>query len=154
MAVLGLCRCAGFSLLGTSGATLNLWWVGFSLQWLLLWISAVVARGFSGCSSQAPEHRLSNCGTWVPQWTLSTVCWVAAQQVGSSPIRDVTLDSCIGRWIFNTEPPGKPFHFCFMFVCFGENIWVLLSKNFNYTHCYRQRLIRGYELINVWGSNV
>ena len=29
-----------------------------------MWVSVVVARGLSSCSSWALEHRLSSCGTW------------------------------------------------------------------------------------------
>ena len=29
------------------------------------WASLVAARGFSSCGSQALEHRLGSCGTWV-----------------------------------------------------------------------------------------
>ena len=35
--------------------------------------------------------------------------WVAISFSRSSPPRDQTHNSCIGRWVlFNTEPPGKP----------------------------------------------
>ena len=45
LAVLGLHCCAGFSLAAESRATLQLQCAGFSLQWLLLWISGSRARG-------------------------------------------------------------------------------------------------------------
>ena len=80
LAALCLRCCAhGLSLVAVSRGYSSLWCTDFSLQWpLLLWstgsrcagfnncgmrASVVVARGLSSCGSQAPEHRLSSCGT-------------------------------------------------------------------------------------------
>ena len=53
-----------FLWLGSSGATLQAWCAGFSVQWLLL-LQRTGSRhsGFSSCGFQALEHRLDSCGT-------------------------------------------------------------------------------------------
>ena len=66
MAVLGLCcYVQAFLELQQVGANLELWYTGFSLQWLLL-LRRTGSRvsGLSSCRSWALEHRLSSCGTW------------------------------------------------------------------------------------------
>ena len=55
-----------------------------------VWASAVVARGLSSCSSQAPEHRLNSCGTWG---------LAAPWHVRSSRLRTWTWVSYTGRWV-------------------------------------------------------
>ena len=79
--MLGLCYCAGFSLVVASGAALQLWCMGFSLRWLLLWstgsrASLAAARGLRSSGSQALEHRLSSC--------CSKACGIVPDQ-GSNP---------------------------------------------------------------------
>ena len=79
--MLGLCYCAGFSLVVASGAALQLWCMGFSLRWLLLWstgsrASLAAARGLRSFGSQALEHRLSSC--------CSKACGIVPDQ-GSNP---------------------------------------------------------------------
>ena len=67
LALLGLCHCAGFSLVVVSGTFSLMWNAGLSSQWLLLlWStgsqdSVIKARGLSSCHSWALEHRLSSC---------------------------------------------------------------------------------------------
>ena len=69
LALLGLCCCAGFSLVVVSGSFSSMWYAGLSSQWLLLLRSTgsqdsiVTARGLSSCYSWALEHRLSSCGS-------------------------------------------------------------------------------------------
>ena len=72
MPVLGLRCCEGFSLAVVSGGYSLLWYVGFSLQWLLLLgsmdslcmqISIVVVPELGNCGSWALDHRLSGCDT-------------------------------------------------------------------------------------------
>ena len=54
----------GLSLVVASGGYSSLRCTGFSLQWLLLLRSTGPKHeGFSSCGPQAPEHRLSSCGT-------------------------------------------------------------------------------------------
>ena len=110
LAVLGLCcshglslvevsrgysslRCVGFSLLW-----LLLWLstgskcVGFSLLWLLLWLSTgSKCVGFGSCSSRALERRLSSCG--------AAAVLVAPRDVGCSWTVDRTGVPCVGRQI-------------------------------------------------------
>ena len=83
LAVLGLCCCAGFSLVAVSGLLVA--------EWLLL-LQSLDSRcaGFSSCGSRALEHRVSSCGNRA---------LFASRHVGSSRIRDWTCVSCIGRWI-------------------------------------------------------
>ena len=63
----------GPPLVVVSGGHSSLQCTGFSLRWPLFVVergpqsaraSVVVARGLSGCGSQAPERRLSSCGAW------------------------------------------------------------------------------------------
>ena len=55
LAVLGLCCCAGFSLIAVSGLLIA--------EWLFLLQSPDPRRaGFSSCGSRALEHRLRSCG--------------------------------------------------------------------------------------------
>ena len=72
LAVLGLCCCAGFSLVAVSGLLVA--------EWLLL-LQSLDSRheGFSSCGSRALEHRLSSCGDRA---------LLASRHVGSSWIRD------------------------------------------------------------------
>ena len=54
---------AGFSLVVASGGYSLLRRAGFPLRWLLLlWSTGSRCAGFSSCSSQALECRLSSCG--------------------------------------------------------------------------------------------
>ena len=59
---------------------------------------------FSSCCSEAPEHRLSSCGTWV---RLPEACEILPDQ-GPNP-RPPTL---AGK-LFTTAPLGKSVHFSF-----------------------------------------
>ena len=102
--VLGLCCCAGFSLIAESGGYSLLPCAGFSLWWLLLWspgssahgcqqlqyVGSVVAAQPSRCDFWVLEHSLSGCGS-------SGI--VAPQHVGSSWTSDGTCVSYIGRLI-------------------------------------------------------
>ena len=74
LTVLSLCCCVGFSLAVASRGSSLLQWIGFSLQWLLLYTeqrlwgvqaSVVAIDGFSSCGSWALEHRLTSYGEWV-----------------------------------------------------------------------------------------
>ena len=59
----------------------------------------------------APEHRLSSCGT--------------AYEMSSSQIRDRTCVSCTGRWIFTSEPLGRPWYI----INVTENrVWLLAAQ--------------------------
>ena len=54
LAILGLCRCMGFSLLVESRATLQVWCAGLSLRWpFLLRSTALRHLGFSSCHARA-----------------------------------------------------------------------------------------------------
>ena len=88
----------GFSLVAAeSGSNFSFQCTCFSLQWVLLfgaqalgsWASAVAARGHSSCGSWALDHKLSSCGAWA--------CWPLGMWDPSSPTRDHTQVSCIGR---------------------------------------------------------
>ena len=83
LAVLGLCRCMGFSLVAASGGCS----LGAVLR-LLIVVASLVA-----------EHKLSNCD----------IGSVAPQHVGSSQIRARTHISCIGRWaLYRLAPREAP----------------------------------------------
>ena len=78
------------------------------------WVLGCV--GFRSCSSQVREHRLI---VVAHGFSFSLAC-------GIFWTRNWTHVSCIGRWIFTTEPPGKPYfvHFVFCFLYF-----VFLAQN-------------------------
>ena len=85
------CTCSlllsmGFLQLWRVGATLQLWCLGFSLWWLLLW--------FPGSSMQAQLL-----------WRMGLA---ALYHVGSSHTRDRNRVPCIARWILNHWTTGKP----------------------------------------------
>ena len=65
LAMLGFCSCvAGLCFRCASGVCSLLWGTGFSFGWLfLLQNSGSRYSGFTN-SSRAPEHGLSDCGTW------------------------------------------------------------------------------------------
>jgi len=75
---------------------------------------AAVLRSLIGVASLVAEHRFQ--GTRAPGvaapglWSTSRIAvgLVAPRYVGSSWPRDQTCDSCIGRRILYTEPPGSP----------------------------------------------
>ena len=62
---LSLVAARRLSLVAASRGYSSLWCAGFSLWWLLL-LRSTGSRctGFSSCSSQALECRLSSCGAW------------------------------------------------------------------------------------------
>ena len=63
LAVQSLCCCTGFCLVVVLVAVLSLQCAGFSLRRLLLfWSMGSRPAGFSSCSCQALEHKLSSCG--------------------------------------------------------------------------------------------
>ena len=77
--------------------------------------------GFSSCSHQALELRLSSCGT----------ASVAPQQVGSSPIRDELVFTALAGRFFTTEPSGKPSHFLKLL-----NVFKTMTTWKNFTLCW------------------
>ena len=87
--VLGLHYCTGFSPVAEKRPAL-VWRAGSSLRWLLLWGMGSGHAGFSNCSSQAPEHSLSTCGSWAE---LLHSIWNIPQS------GDQTRVSCISRHI-------------------------------------------------------
>ena len=82
--------------------------MGFSLQWLLL-LQSTGSRyaGFSSCASQAPECRLSSCGTWAQllcgMWDLP------------GPELKAASPSLAGRFL-TTAPPGKSWKFLLTYL--------------------------------------
>ena len=88
--LLGLCYCVGFLQLWQVGATLYLWYTGFSLLWLLLLRSV---------GSVVAAHGL-----------------IAPWDVESFWTKDWTYIPCIGRWILNhwttREAPACDFRQC------------------------------------------
>ena len=85
----------GFSLVAESGGY-QLWYLGFSVRWLLLWSTGSRRTGFS------------TCGTWAQLWLPSSrvqakQLWhtglVAQLHVGSSRTGDWIPFSCTGRQI-------------------------------------------------------
>ena len=78
----------GLSLVAVSRGYSSLWYVGFSLWWLLLlWSMGSRCAGFSSCGTQAQQLR---CTGLVAPW-----------HVGSSQTKARTYVSCIGRQILN-----------------------------------------------------
>ena len=62
------------------------------------------SQGFSGCGSQALEHRLNSCGS---QAQLFRGTWVSPRP------RIEPMSPALAGGFFTTEPPGKPFQFFF-----------------------------------------
>ena len=86
----------GYSLVAGSGFLT----VATSLVKHGLWgAQASAACGFSGCSSQALEHRLSSCGA---QAQLLLDMWDLPRP-GIEPVCPALADG-----FFTTQPPGKP----------------------------------------------
>ena len=82
----------GLSLVEVSRGYSSLRCVGFSLLWLLLWLSTgSKCVGFGSCSSRALERRLSSCG--------APALLVAPGDVGCSRTVDRTGVPCVGRQI-------------------------------------------------------
>ena len=91
--MLGLCGCAGFSLVALSGGCSLASVLGFLLVVASLAVEhRLLGRmSFSRCGSWALEHRRNSCGTWaLPESGIESV----------SP-------ALAGKF-FTTEPPGKP----------------------------------------------
>ena len=118
LTVLSPCCCVDFSLVAASRGYSLLQWMGFSLQWLLLYTehrlqgvqaSVVAIYGFSSCGSWALEHRLNSYGEWVQ---LLHSMWDILRP-GIEPI-----SSALASRFFTTEPPGKP---CYFFKRSGKN---------------------------------
>ena len=74
--------------------------------------SVAVGYGLSSCSSQAPEHRLSSCGTWA----LLLCSMLDIPGSGIEPVSPSLTDR-----FFISEPPGKPhlfwFRSCYLVLC-------------------------------------
>ena len=100
MAVLGLCCCGGFSVVGSSSGYSSLWCACFSL-WclLLLWSTDSRCVSFSSCGSWALEDRLDSCGA---QAQLLHCMW----DLPGPGIESVS--PALTGGFFTTEPPGKP----------------------------------------------
>ena len=104
LAVLGLCSCRGFSLVAVHGLLTAMASVAeHGLQGV--WSSAVVARGFRSCRSQALGHRPSSCGAWT--YLLHGMCDLP--RIGIKP----SSPTLAGRF-FTNEPPGKPSFYIFI----------------------------------------
>ena len=92
LAVLGLCRCAGFSLVAASGG-----------------YSPVAVRGLlTVLAFLVVKHRLYSTGASIavaprPRAQAQSLCMglVTLWHVGSSQTRDQTRVSCTGRWILD-----------------------------------------------------
>ena len=71
---------------------------------------------------------------------------------GSSRPRDQTCVSCIGRWIFTTEPPRRP---CVFVKCMGlfecAAIWEDVEERLS-SHLTDVGKIRRSDLIQGWGG--
>ena len=104
LAMLGLCRCGGFSLVGGAGATLQ-WCMSVAVASLVakhgLWGArfSSCSRGLS-CGSQAPQHRRNSCAARAS----SEACDVFLAQ-GSNP--------CLLHWQAGSLPlshQGSPIY--------------------------------------------
>ena len=93
---------------------------GFSLQWLLL-LRGVGSRcaGFSSCSLQAPERRLSSCGI---RAQLLCGMWDLPRP-GLEP-----MSPSLAGGFLTTVPPGKPPPFPFSYP------WFVLSYFYFYIY--------------------
>ena len=90
----------GLSLVAASGGYSSLWYVGFSLWWLLLLLSTGSRHaGFSSCGMCVQQLRLA--GSRAEAQQLWHTDFVAPQHVGSSQIRARAHVPCIGRRILN-----------------------------------------------------
>ena len=90
----------GLSLVAASRGYSPLWCTGFSLRWLLLLRNTGSRHtGFSSCGSQAPEHRLSSCGT---RAQLLRDMWDLPGP-GLEPV-----SPALASGFLTTVPPGKP----------------------------------------------
>ena len=110
LAVLGLCCCTGSSLIVVSGCCSLAAACGLLLMAAsLLWSASSRACGVSSCHSQAPEHRLSSCGSLAE---LLHSMWDLPDQ-GSKP--------CLLHWQADSYPlhhqgsPGNDVLFNFVF---------------------------------------
>ena len=88
----------GFSLVVASRGYSSLWWLGFSLLWLLLlWSIGSRCTAFSSC-----KRGPSCCSLWALECGLS-ICGtgglVTLRHVESSWTRDQICVPCFGRWI-------------------------------------------------------
>ena len=74
--------------------------------------------GLQSCSSQAPEHRLTSCGTWA-----YLLC-----DLLDLPNPGIELVSpTLAGGLFTTEPPGKPQYAAFLL--FIQRIEILVMDN-------------------------
>ena len=107
MAALGLCCCTqAFSSCCERRGYSSLRCMGFLWRWLLL-LQSTGSRctTFSSCGSQAPERRLSSCGTWAlllrGKWDLP------------GPELEPMSPTLAGGFS-TTEPPGKSHYLDFL----------------------------------------
>ena len=87
-----------FLQLQRKGATLQSWYAGFSLQWVLLCRALALGYiGFSSCSTWAQQMQLPGSRAGAKQLWHGGL--VVARHVEPSWTRDRTRVSCFGRWI-------------------------------------------------------
>ena len=129
LAVLGLHCSMDFSLVVESGVTLLQQYAGSSrcsgfsrCEAQVLWRagSVAAARGLSGCSFWALEHRLKNCGAWL---CCSKACGIFPHQ---------RLNPCLLHWQVDSLPLShqKPQNiFIYLFGCPGSQLWYMGSSS-------------------------
>ena len=104
--------------------------------------SVAAARGLSNFRPQAPEHRLSSCGTWA--WLFHGMC-----DLHSSGIEP--MSSILAGGFFTTEPSGKPLKFL---ICLF-NLWMRSLRGL-VPHCSpapRMVPIPGGTILNKCSQN-
>ena len=102
--------------------------------------SVAAARGLSNFRLQAPEHRLSCCGTWA--WLFHGMCDLHSTE---------PMSSVLAGGFFTTEPSGKPLKFL---ICLF-NLWMRSLRGL-VPHCSpapRMVPIPGGTILNKHSQN-
>ena len=156
--MLGLCCCAGFSLVAASG--------GYSLTA----VCTVPIAAASCCGAQARGCAdFSGCGTRAQQlWFLGSraraqqlrhMGLVALQHVGSFQIRDRTHVSCIGRRILYHGATREAQRLTYLFQLVFKNKTFILNPWFHGHYCLGQTSWGWYSIDQLrfgasWSSQI
>ena len=133
-----------FSLVQQAGATLQLWYAGFSLQWLLLSLSMESRHtGFSSCSVWAQWLRLLGSGAQTQQlWCTGLL---DQRHVGSFWTRPQTSVSCIDKNSLSLSHQGSS-SLQLLILQLDENITIVV--NIKYLKLYWLQLWEHIMSIN------